>query len=305
MTWWDINTSLYKCLADNYGRPASYGDIFFTQFAMDHDWFYKDPSAKKWITGNSNDLHSIVKLRAMNPEDSIYQQTKVVLKQTMQCYTPSALYRSKKKDKEVLIHINPILQLDFDNVAEYDIDEVRKAIFELPYTCFVGKSVSGNGLFALILIDEPERLRAYAEHCFIIFDKYGLPVDTTKGRNYTDLRFVSYDSNMLYRDDPKPLHIKRFNTPKIQPSRTTVKTFTSSNGLLKWAIEQIRNAQVGQRFETVRKTSYTMGGHGHGLEEIKEAINNCSQYAGVEPKYLNHACECYEAGSLKPITSKN
>jgi hypothetical protein len=252
------------------------------------------------VTGTSIDIQTIVKLRNQDGAD---QQSKLLTKQTIQCYTPSANFICKKRGQEQRVHLNPILQQDIDNLNGHDIDEVREELSGLPFVCFVGKSVSGNGLYALILIEEPERLRDYAEHLFKVFQYYGLPIDTTKGRNYTDLRFVSYDSKMFIRDYPKPLKIKRFNAPKITPSISPKQEFTSNSGLLRWAVNEIENAQVGQRFETVRRVAYGMGGHGIGLEEIKAAISNCSQYSGVESKYLGHADECFAAGKLKPIAA--
>ncbi len=244
-------------------------------------------------------------MKGLDTLQTDYQKIKIELKQTLQCFTPSALLESKKRDAIKIIHRNPILQLDFDNPG--DIEEIKAAIYDLPFVCYCGKSISGYGLFALIQIDERERLEAYAEHCFRVFESYGIAIDTSKGRNYTDLRFVSYDADMLYRDDPIPLRIKRFNAPKIisKPSvaHGSTKKFSSNSGLINWAIQQIQNAQIGQRFEIVRKVSFAMGGRGLGLDEIKQAINYSSQFAGVESKYLRHADEGYMAGKLKTIAA--
>ena len=204
----------------------------------------------------------------------------------------------KKKGAEKLIQRNPILQLDFDNLDGYDIRELQTEIFSLPFVAFIGKSFSGRGLFALILIQEPEKLKEYAEHCFNVFKSYGLPVDTSKGRNYSDLRFVSYDSNMLFRKDPNPLYIKRFNTPAVplKHQHSKNKPFKSKNGLLSWAIREIAHAQIGQRFETVRRVAYGLGCQGYGLDEINEAIIINGQYSDKRLKTLDDAKKAFEAG---------
>jgi hypothetical protein len=296
-SWLDIETSLFQCVADNKGRPRTFRQILFSDFAILHEWFFKTPD--KWINDNSNDLDTIIGIR-----QGVAQEDKNLLKQTLQCYTPSALFGNKKKGSEEIISYTNILQLDFDNLGCFDIDEVKQVIFQLPFVCYVGKSVSGKGLFALILISEPERLKQYAEHCFIVFGHYGLLPDTTKGRNYSDLRFVSYDSNALCRDNPKPLTVKRFYTDKRDPiTKPATVSFLSDNALLNHAVKQIQQAEIGQRFETVRKWSYTLGGHSIGLGEIKQAINNSPQYSGLERKYLIHADECFAAGQEKPIIS--
>lgn len=297
LSWLDIVISLYCCPADNYGTQRTFRQVILSDFAIPHKWFFKDNETKEWISGYSSDLETMIDLRT----GKVSKEEKPLLKQTIQCYTPSGLYQCKKKGKEVLINCIPILQLDFDNLDQYDIEEVKQAIFNLPFVAYVGKSVSGNGLFALVLIEEPDKLKEYAEHCFVIFKYYGLPVDTSKGRNYSDLRFVSYDGDMLIREFPTPLKIKQFYTPKEQPKKYTRKASVSGNGLISWAVREIQNAQIGNRFDTVRKVAYTLGGHGIGLNEIKTAITTSSQYTGLESKYLLHADEGYEAGQLKPI----
>lgn len=294
MHWLDLEVSLFNCVADNYGRARTFRQILLTDFAVTHEYIYRDYNQNKWIPGTANDLETICSLRQGNISD------KIQAKQSLQCFTPSALFACKKKGQEKLIHLNPILQLDFDGLQDYDIEEVKAAIFNLPFVCFVGKSVSGNGVFALVRIAAPEKLNEYAQRCFEVFNYLELPVDTTKGRNHTDLRFVSYDSNMLIRDDPQPLQINI--RKKLKPITTVPRpVLNNTSGLVKWAIRQIENSQVGQRFETVRRVSYACGGRGCGLDEIKDAIRFSIQYKGCEQKYLTHAMEAYEAGMLKPI----
>lgn len=298
--WLDLTTSIFLCVADNYGEPATYREILFSHFGRPHDWFipkYGDPN-EKWISGESNDLETMIDIR-----NGVTDEKKVLLKQTLQCYTVSANFKCKKKAAPELLHYNPILQLDFDKLQDYDISEVRAAIFDIPFVGFCGLSVSGKGLFALILISEPEKLNEYAEHCFAVFNHYGLPPDTTKGRNYSDLRFVSYDANGLYREDPQPLKIKKFHTvKKPQPTKQQTTITLPEDALIRWAIKQVQQAEPGRRFETVRKTSYTLGGFGTGLDEIKHAINNSPQYVGVEGKYLTHAVEGFAAGQNKTLS---
>jgi len=119
--------------------------------------------------------------------------------------------QSRKKGNVIAIESTGIMQLDFDHssIRDYDIKELKQAVFSLPFVGFCGLSCSGTGFYALILIEEPEKLSEYAEHCFEIFKtEYGINVDTTKGRLLQDLRYISYDANMLLRGNPDPLRIK-------------------------------------------------------------------------------------------------
>lgn len=301
-SWLDLTTSLFSCPADNYGKPRTFRQILFSDFAVPHDWYFAvyDPE-KRWVSDNSNDLDTIIEIR-----NGVSDEDKNLLKQTLQCYTPSACYKNKSRDesKRILIHINHILQLDFDKLDNFDIQEVKRAIFSLPFVCYCGLSVSGKGLFVLILIREPEKLTQYAEHCFAVFNYLGLLPDISKGRNYSDLRFVSHDANGLCREYPQPLKIKKFHAvKKTKIEAPQSRGIISDNALIKWGVKLIQAAQVKSRFDTVVKVAYTLGGYGIGLSEIKDAINNSPQYAGLESKYLHHADECYQAGQSKKLTA--
>lgn len=303
MSWLNKKVSLYNCLADNTGRPATFREILFSSAAIDHDYFFKEYHSCKWISGTINDWQTITELRTLE----MTNEERLMLKQTLQCFTPSGLLRTKKKDQIIVDSRSGLMQLDFDykDIKDYDIQELKRAVFDLlPFVAFCGLSCSGNGFYALIEIQEPEKLKHYAEHCFEVLTKYGIPPDTTKGRNVNDLRFVSYDENPpLVREDPRPIKIKRFNAPKPQAVVIPYRRATGAGTPLKWAVESIKEAQPGNRFETVRKVSFLLGGYGYGLYELKQAINESSQYAGVESKYLNHAEEGFEAGRKKPITA--
>ena len=292
-SWLNLKTSIFSCTADNFGKLRSFNEILFSDFAVSHEWFFKDDKTSEWISGNSNDLKTIIDLRTGRATE----EEKILLKKTLQCYTVSASFECKKKHHERLISYPPLLQLDFDKLD--NIEQIKREIFKLPCVAYVGRSVSGKGLFAILLIAEPDKLHEYAEHCFIVFEHWGLKPDVSKGRNYTDLRFVSYDANAFYRAFPTPLRIKRFYTKKRETRPVT--GVLSNDKLIGWAVKQIQSAQTGTRFDTVRKVAYCLGGYGRGLDEIKSAIYNSSQYSGVENKYLTHADEAFTAGQEKPL----
>lgn len=301
--WMECNTGLFPCVSNNNGAIVTYKRALFSSFGEPHEWFYKDDNMDQWVNGHSNDLDTILQLRSLDLNNDDYAAKKLIAKLTIQCITPSAECIYKKKGEEKVIRFNPFLQLDFDNLHEYDLEEVRQAIYDLPFVCLVQKSVSGFGLWALLLIDEPEQLPHYAEHCFYLFEKYGIPIDTGKGMNPLQLRFLSWDQNVVWRNEPKPLKVKRFNTRKVEVKKSNPITFsTDTSALVRWAVKEIASAQVGQRFETVRKVSYTLGGHNTGLNEVKQAIEYSSQFNGVTKKYLRHAIEGFEAGQKNPIS---
>lgn len=302
MSWLDeIHTSLYKCQADNTGQVKTMREILFSQFGVPHDWFYRGSSG--WVTGRSTDLTIINKMRALDREAPDYKRKKVELKAKLQAYTPACHLKTKKKGEVQEIKRTGLMQLDFDyeQIKQYDIDELKQWVFSLPFIGFCGLSCSGDGFYALGLIAEPEKLAEYAEQCFKVFQSNGIDVDTSKGKKVENLRYLSYDSNMLVKEDPEPLRIKRF-IPKPTPVyRHHIVHRSDSDGLTKWAVGEINRAQVGQRWPTVQKAAYTLGGQAGDIDALIDAIRNNNAFAGEEEKYIKCARDCYKEGTLKPL----
>ncbi len=309
--WLDEKISFYECAADNQGAITTYREILLTRFAVPHNFYYKvypeDTTSYpkgKWVNGMANDLDTIIKIRT----EQVSKSEQAVLKQTMQCFTPAGLLKSKKKGSIEEINRTGIMQLDFDynDILDYDVEELKQCVFSLDFIAFSGLSCSGKGFYALALISEPYKLNEYAEHCFNILLDYGIKADTTKGRNVNDLRFVSYDSNMLIRENPKPLLIKRFKS-KSKPAirQTTPKLINDNTGsnLIKSELKKLQTVQVGSRWATVQQVAYTLGGlnDNHLLQTIKDIINTNSAFMNEEIKYSKCAEDCFTAGTLKPL----
>jgi hypothetical protein len=262
----------------------------------------------------ANDFPVIYQLRELQKKydnelisDVDFKIKKSELKSKLRCFSPAALLQSRAKGNVIEISRTGMMQLDFDyiDIQDYDIEELKQAVFSLPFIAFCGLSCSGKGFYALALIAEPDRLNEYAEHCFDVFlNKYSIKVDRSKGRNVNDLRYLSYDANMLIREDPEILKIKRFKAPEpIKRTFISKPTFTGKNPLLNKGIEALQNVQVGNRWETVQKAAYTIGGLNDYsfLENIKEAINFNNAFTGEESKYIKCAEDCFKAGLQKPI----
>lgn len=299
MSWLNLETSFYKCPADNTGRIATFRSVLFTHFATTHEWFFKDHRTNSWLSGESNDLASIIDLR----RETLTQEEKTLLKQTLQCYTPGGVFETKKKSDLKEISKTGVIQFDFDyqDNSEYDVEELKRCVFDLPFIAFCGLSCSGKGFYALGLISDPHKLQQYAEHCFKVFDTYGIKPDTTKGRNSNDLRYVSYDCNMLIKANPEPLTIKRFHEKKSV--QTKAEPIQYKAGLLNNLVHQISTATKGHRWETVQRISFTAGGtnDSNWLDQIKALITTNPAFTGEEAKYFECAEDCFNAGKLKPL----
>jgi hypothetical protein len=289
MKWLDKQVSLYESHFDNYGRAATFREILFTEF--------------------SYDLYTIIQLKELEMDDPGYELAKLALKEKLQCYTPAGLLACKAKGRVQEINRSGMLQLDFDykDIYEYDIEELKRCVFNIPYVGFCGLSCTGNGFYALVQIAEPEKLEQYAEHLFQVLADIGIKVDRSKGKKVENLRYLSYDSNMLVRDNPNTLLIKNFRTKpttaKTPLKNTNYKSNTSNNGLIDAYLYKIRKATKGERWDTVQHVSYTLGGIGDPsvIHSIKSEIEANPEFNGQEDKYCKCAEDCFAAGLLKPL----
>lgn len=285
--WLDQQVSIFDTHTAQ-GHPATLREILFTSFAVPH--------------GGRNDLDTIITMRQLNPDDTDYDTRKRALKNTLQAYTPAGFMIERKE--EAVISRTGIISIDFDDLEQYDINEVKQAIGALPFVGYCGLSVSGRGLFALVLIAEPDRQREYAEHLFEVFNHYGIPPDTSKGRNVNDLRYVSYDSNPVINDYPEPLRIKH-RKPKAAPKPVKQQIYQSDEmkkaKAVNNAVSNIASAQVGQRWGIVQHWAYSLGGFGDTglLDILQNAIKANPAFTGQEDKYFKCAADCFDAGAKK------
>jgi len=290
MNWMNKQVSLYTSHSDNIGRPAAIGDVLLSEFGRD--------------------MQTLVDIRKLDRSAPDYKTRKVDLKAKLQAYTPAALLATKEKGKLTEISRSGLLQLDFDHegIADYDIEELKRCVFSLPFIAFCGLSCSGEGFYALACIAEPERLSEYAQHIFLTLDDYGIKADTSKGKKVENLRYVSYDANMLIRDDPEVLRITHFRTkPRMNksPQSPLLPKAANAGGLIRSQLAKIQTATVGNRWDTVQRVAYTLGGVADAsiLYGIKSEIEANPAFNGEEAKYIKCAEDCFTAGANRPLAS--
>lgn len=294
--WIDKQVSLYTSHRDCIGRPATYRQILLSDFGKDFPMIYKLRQLEK-----AHDEKEV--------SDVDYKIKKAELKSKLQCFAPSALLQSRARDNIIEINRTGIMQLDFDygDIQEYDIEELKRCVFNLLFIVFCGLSCTGKGFYALALIAEPQRLNEYAEHCFKVLHQYGVKADTSKGRNVNDLRYLSYDANMLIREEAEILritHLKKQETPQqFYITNYTKKSFSANSALINKELKSLQVVSVGNRWQTVQKVAYTLGGLNDSsvLNSIKQAIKSNVSFAGEEKKYLKCAEDCFRQGLLNPI----
>ena len=288
--WLDKTVSLYSTHSDNTGKPATYRDIIFTKFAKD--------------------FSGILALRKLDRTTPDYKIKAKQFKSKLQCYTAAGLLKSKAAGNVIVVHVNGVMQLDFDwdAICMYNIEELKACIFNLPFIGYCGLSCSGYGFYALALIAEPERLSEYAEHVFKVLLNFGIKADTSKGKKVENLRYISYDANALVRENPTALQLRPFKarlaTLPPRPYNYPAAGSNDSNALLNKGLRTLEQVISGERWPTVQKVAFTVGGLGNPvhLQKLIDAINSNSAFAGEEKKYINCAINRFNAGALQPLT---
>ncbi len=283
MNWLNTQVNLYRSGKDLKGKVRTLQEIIFSDFGAN--------------------ISDIVALRKLDHDAPNYKDEKRKIKDKLQMHTVAALLTTRGKDVQDRIKSKTgLTQIDLDKVEEqgFDIEEMKQFLFSFPFTCFVSKSCSGDGIYAIIAIDAAANLKEAMQHLAEVFTKAGINIDTSKGGNLTDCRYVSYDANMLWREDVEPLKIKRNKPVKNQAAHnTTVKTNGNNAPLIASQVQHILNAQIGQRWQTVQRAAYTLGGIGEGLEQLEQAIFSNPAFEGETSKYLKCLNDCYQAGTQK------
>lgn len=114
----------------------------------------------------------------------------------------------KTEDKDIISYSN-ILCIDIDKKDNPDINMtwLKEEIFKLPYVFVVSDSITGQGIYVLILTENGEKTKDYYSYLAKLFTKkYNIKVDkqcTNIGRK----RYISYDANIMIKDyecDIKP-----------------------------------------------------------------------------------------------------
>lgn len=111
----------------------------------------------------------------------------------------SGTYPLRQINDNSTVEWSNIIAIDIDkhDNETIDLNEIRKQIFELPYVFAVLKSISGLGLYALILVEEGQYTKEYYKYITRLWNqKFGLSIDT-QCNNISRKRFIGYDEDVL------------------------------------------------------------------------------------------------------------
>ena len=172
------------------------------------------------------------------------------------------------EDRNILEYSN-LLAIDIDKKDNPDIDlnEIKDKLFSLPYVVMVSKSISGKGIYVLILVEDGRYTKEYYNYISKLWNKtYHINIDgqcTNIGRK----RFLSYDDELLLKD----------NNIDIQPWKLRLKdTCTTTNKEHKPIINCSKYKNTNDNIELTHKAIWYLLNNGYSIDNI-----NCSEYYGV------------------------
>ena len=231
------------------------------------------------------------------------------LKQGLPAITPAALLSTRAGNvalADKLQHYSGFMQFDIDQQENPDLqsptdaEALRDALKQLPEVAFVGLSASGAGVWGLVWVKHPERLKEHYQELVRKFDSFGITLDKSKGGNPTDLRFYSYDPNGYI--NPNPQQFTALPAPKPRPAQPPARyQHYQGNGwqkIVQQAVQEVASATDGQKHNALNKAAYTLGGlvgtGAIGEQEAQQMLEQALQ--GHNVKDWNHATRTIQRG---------
>lgn len=192
----NVEVSLYKGANDNIGTIVNLRDFLFTNQ-------YKDivETIRKGAT--IDERHKI----------------KGKYRNTLPCATICGCFNGRKSDK--IVSYSGLMAIDIDYKDNQEIiAEVPGILRGLDYVVYAGKSISGDGYFAICKIHNPKRLKEHYMALEADFKELGITLDKSC-KDITRLRFVSYNEQPYY--NPNAIsYYKIVEEPKKREVTTSV-----------------------------------------------------------------------------------
>lgn len=147
-------------------------------------------------------------------------------KKNLPAVTISARFKGRRDEKHLLQKL-PFICLDIDRYSKnnkkpsndcIDMQLVKKFFMSHPSCYFCGYSCSGDGIYAVMYIFDPDRLLDYFQYFKEKLSKRGLNIDESC-KDYARLRFFSVDTEAYINPDAKPLKIPITKKPMTKPKK--------------------------------------------------------------------------------------
>ena len=219
----DVEVSCYKGASDNIGTPIKLKDFLFT------DRF----------KGIAEDIRQ----KATPEERHDYKKSKV---HEIPAITISGLFNVR--ESKGLVSPSGLMCIDIDhkdNTPEI-MAKVPSILKSLPYVCYSAKSISGDGYFAIVPIENPYHFR---QHYFALEEEmksYGITIDKSC-KDITRLRFATYDDEYYYNPFASSFYLEVDTTQPLdrkQSNQFVSSSTHSDEDRVKGEIEFLKNNSI-------------------------------------------------------------
>ncbi|KAB1068040.1 hypothetical protein F6U93_07845 [Tamlana haliotis] len=217
------------------------------------------------------------------------------LKSRLPAITPSGLFNERRSISNLVKHTG-LIQVDIDkqdneHLKMCDIKEILKDIEQI---CFASYSVSGNGLFGLIEVSNPEKHKEHflaLEEDFkndfnIIIDKSCKDVSRLRGYTFDDDFYIN--ENALIYD--QLIHPKEKTKHKPKVIKLIHESITKEDDFYK-ALEVIERNRLDitgsneQWFDILCSIANEFGESGRGFAHVISQYSNLYDYSRCDKDY--------------------
>lgn len=259
----DVEVSCYRGASDTIGKSINLKDFLFTDR-------FKSIAEDIRKQKTSEDRHE-------------YKKTKV---HEIPAITASGQF--SVRDSKGLISPSGLICIDIDlkDNGSVVMEKVPDILRGLPYVCYASKSISGDGYFALIQIENPNHFK---QHFFALEEEmksYGITLDKSC-KDITRLRFATYDNESYYNPFATPYYLEVDTTRPVERAQSS--TFVSSSTFseedrVKKEVEFIRNNNISlpDDYNTWFKLAMSLSTLG---EKGRKYFHELSSMSGKYDKY--------------------
>lgn len=226
----DVIVSLYTGATDNIGAEVNLKDFILTD---------KYKTIAKQIRGGAtvDERHSIKK--------QLYSKIPSV--------TVSG--RFSQRDSEHLIEHSGLICIDIDFKDNVDImPQVPSILQSLKYVAYCGKSISGDGYFAIVPIENPKHFK---QHFYALEEEmksYGIVIDKAC-KDITRMRYASYDADGYYNPNATTYY---WELDKVAVATKKPKEKINRRGLTSTSSTMTDAEMVGKQLEFLKSSSSTI-----------------------------------------------
>lgn len=220
--------------------------------------------------------------------------------------TPSGIFSQRRQD--CLIKHSGFIAIDIDKAATNEFitnwGDLPNIITQLKNIAYFGRSVGGEGFWALIPIAHPDKHKAHFRALQQAFSRLGIALDPAPS-NVASCRFYAHDPEGYINPNAIPFTgILEEEAPTPPP----ISTSQGNNGwLLDWILKEMRNVPLGERHTTRLKLGRLAGGyiaggllpHDAGETLVSAYINDYGSNA--QPKEIKAIKDGIKNGMQHPI----